>query len=75
MIPYRTAGAPSSHLLQPKSDLSDFGHVYVAKPGKPDFARGEGVKRSASLKKQPDQFLKMCAYLCGDESAATFSSP
>jgi hypothetical protein len=26
-IPYRTAEAPSSHLLQPKSDLSDFGHL------------------------------------------------
>src|SRR6202035_2984445 len=38
---------PSPHPLQPKSDLSDFGHVYVAKSGKPDFARGEGVKRLA----------------------------
>src|SRR5258708_3267237 len=27
MFPYCNAGTPSSHLLQPKLDLSDFGHA------------------------------------------------
>src|SRR5258708_371429 len=39
---------PSPHPSQPKSDLSDFGHLKVPSSGKPEFGceeRGEGAHR------------------------------
>src|SRR5580700_7142288 len=49
MIPYRTAGAPSSRPSPAEVGFIRLRPCLVAKSGRPDFARGEGVRDTASL--------------------------